>query len=133
MITGVKRKFSEIASSEVSSPCLFKVGSSDQAVSEGMGNMPPAMRRLYFSPIPFHSGSDKNGNASDNQSCQQDSPNGVASVSDGVFGIPNSKKPDQRTNVILCTSSLFCSAGSDSDSGSDFEEELSKLFAKMTS
>lgn len=107
--------------SGVSFPGLFKVGSSDQTASEGTGNMSTSTCRLYFSPIS--SGSDNNRSASDNQSCQQDSPKGVASVSDRVFEIPNSKKPDQRTNVSLCTSSLFCSVGSDSED----DKELCKI------
>ena len=91
--------------SGVFSPVLFEVGDSDQTVSEEFHNRPPSVSRLYFSPIS--SGSDNNRSASDNQSCQQDSPKGVASVSDRVFGIPNSKKP---------------SAGSDSED----DEELCK-------
>jgi len=123
---GVKRKFSMIETLEVSSPCLFKVGSSDQTASEGIGNMSPSMRRLYFSPIHFHSGSDNNRTALVNRGCQQDSPKGVARVSDGVLGISNSEEPAERTQDILCTSSLCCSAGSDFDS--EDEEELCEIF-----
>ena len=107
--------------SGVSFPGLFKVGSSDQTASEGTGNMSTSTCRLYFSPIS--SGSDNNRSASDNQSCQQDSPKGVASVSDRVFEIPNSKEPYQITNVSIRTSSLFRSAGSDSED----DEELCKI------
>ena len=107
--------------SGVFSPVLFEVGDSDQTVSEEFHNRPPSVSRLYFSPIS--SGSDNNCSASDNQSCQQDSPKGVASVSDRVFEIPNSKEPYQITNVSIRTSSLFRSAGSDSED----DEELCKI------
>ena len=121
MSRAVKRTFSEMEASGVFSPVSFEVGDSDHIVSEEFRNRSPSVSRLYFSPIS--SGSDNNRSASDNQGCQRDSPKGVASVSDRVFEIPNSKKPYQRTNVSICTSSLFRSAGSDSED----DEELCKI------
>ncbi len=123
MSRGVKRTFSEMNSSEASSPGILKVGSSDQAVAERIGNMSPSMSPLYFFPISFLSGPYHGRTAWVERGCQQDSPKGVARVIDGVFGVPNSKNPDQRTNVSLYTSSLFCSVGSDSED----DEELCKI------
>ena len=110
--------------SGVFSPVSFEVGDSDHIVSEEFRNRSPSVSRLYFSPIS--SGSDNNCSASDNQSCQQDSPKGVASVSDRVFGISNSEEPGQRADASLCTSSLFRSAGSDGSDSED-DKELCKI------